>query len=77
MTTDAAQQTEQVDCLIGVTVLAAIETKLESLRLLSRVKSWVESNNNLSLRLVHLSHCFTWPGPDRWTAFHLSLIPDR
>lgn len=61
-----------VGCVLGVSVLAAIETKLESLRLLSRVKSWAESNNSLSLRLVHLSHGFTC---DRWTAFHVSLIP--
>lgn len=60
---DAARQTEHVDCFLAVTVLAAAETKLQSLRLLSRVKSWAESNNNLSLRLVHLSHCFTWPWP--------------
>ncbi len=59
---------------LSLLTLAATETKLESLRLLSRVKSRAESNNNLSVRLAHLSHCFTC---DRWTGSHLSLTPDR
>lgn len=67
------QSTEHVDYR-SLLALATIGTKLEPLRLLSRVKSWAESSNNLSVRLVHLSHSFTC---DRCTAFHLSLNPDR
>ena len=53
--------------------MAATETKLETLRLLSRVRSQSESNNSLLLRLAHPSHCFTC---DHWTVSHLSLTLD-
>lgn len=63
----------QVGCLHAITIGSHCN-KAGSLRLLSRVKSWAESSNNLSVRLVHLSHCFTC---DCWTAFQLSLTTDR
>lgn len=58
---------------LSLLTLAGIEIKLESLRLLSEVKSWAVSNNNFPVRLAHLSYCFTC---DRWTTSHFSLTPD-
>ena len=64
-----------MDCLLAVNLGSHWnKAGMESLRLLSRVKSWAESNNSLSVRLAHLSHCFNC---DRWSVSHLLLTPDR